>query len=68
MKDEWYCLNCEHTTELDKHGRCFRCNSNAVTEPSDRQPWWVRKLQRDAQELDYTAQQEIDEIRRLYEL
>jgi hypothetical protein len=26
----WDCLNCERTVELDTHGRCEHCSSDAV--------------------------------------
>lgn len=26
----WYCLNCSAVTNLDKHGRCPCCGSDAV--------------------------------------
>jgi hypothetical protein len=30
---EWFCVNCETLCELDVHGRCAACGSEAVTFP-----------------------------------
>ena len=29
----WWCCQCEAMRELDKHGRCGTCGSEAVTHP-----------------------------------
>lgn len=65
-----FCLNCEHVVVGNEHGRCPLCDSRALAPAEDLMPFWLRKLQRESEqkEPDYTAQQEIDEIRRMYEL
>jgi Zn finger protein HypA/HybF involved in hydrogenase expression len=30
MTDRWWCCNCMTVTALDSHGRCPRCQSDAV--------------------------------------
>jgi hypothetical protein len=30
MTDFWLCVNCEAIVQLDQHGRCSVCNSDAV--------------------------------------
>lgn len=27
---EWYCCECLKPTSLDRHGRCYKCGSDAV--------------------------------------
>lgn len=31
--DKWYCLDCKRVVMLNAHGRCERCDSDAVTWP-----------------------------------
>lgn len=40
----FFCLNCHVTAELDKHGRCATCGSDAVTYPGTYQ-LFVRRLE-----------------------
>jgi len=37
MMKRWWCMDCRNTVELDKHGRCGNCESEAVdfTVPKD---------------------------------
>lgn len=30
MKPEWFCADCRDTTDLNRHGYCSRCGSDAV--------------------------------------
>ncbi len=30
MKEQWWCVDCVATIELDSHGRCSTCGSDAV--------------------------------------
>src|SRR6185437_4207475 len=32
----WFCLDCNYPQQLDRHGRCSACGSNAVTESEGR--------------------------------
>ena len=64
--NEW-CVNCEHVVVADQHGRCPLCQSVALAPPEDRQPWWIRKLQREAADPpEYTAEHEIAELERMW--
>jgi hypothetical protein len=35
MNNTWWCMDCRSSVELDKHGRCESCESEAV-DPLDR--------------------------------
>src|SRR5260370_17157581 len=35
----FFCLNCRITAELDKHGRCATCGSDAVAYPGTYKLW-----------------------------
>ena len=41
MNERWWCLDCRTIVELDTHGRCSACSSNAV-DSMERQPLWPR--------------------------
>ena len=30
MKNPWWCIDCRSSVELDRHGRCDTCGSDAV--------------------------------------
>lgn len=36
--ERWYCMDCARVVELDRHGRCERCNSDALAHPEHTQP------------------------------
>lgn len=65
-----FCLNCEHLVVANQHGRCPICDSQALAPAEDLMPFWLRKLQREAEQAEpnYTEEHEIDELRRLYDL
>lgn len=37
MSEEFFCLDCSIVGELDRHGRCGTCGSNAVAFPEGRE-------------------------------
>ena len=39
MTEFFFCLNCRVTAELDQHGRCGTCGSDAVTYPGTYRLW-----------------------------
>ncbi len=39
MNEFFFCMNCHVIAELDKHGRCGTCGSDAVTYPGIYQLW-----------------------------
>jgi len=41
---EFFCLDCMQRSDLDKHGRCGICGSNAVTEAEGRGRWPIADI------------------------
>lgn len=53
-----YCLNCNTTDDLDKHGRCSHCGSDAVCLPESMKPFVVQRTREIEQlELLYRGEQ-----------
>jgi hypothetical protein len=39
MRERWWCMDCRMMIELDSHGRCSTCSSNAVDSVERRRLW-----------------------------
>jgi hypothetical protein len=42
MRELWWCLDCRRMIELDRHGRCSSCDSDAV-DPVERSRLWANQ-------------------------